>query len=79
MFIVILCTANFGVSCLSFFPFPQVTAHPPFSIDLVFEAGPFSAAFSLSGDKFTKELEKKTESFDQQFENTFALESKVGK
>lgn len=43
----------------------------------MFEAGPFSAAFSISGEKFTSELESKRMKFDQQFEKTFSLESKV--
>ena len=54
-----------------------MTAILPYSIDIVFETGMFSAAFSISGDKFTQELEKRRRDFDLRFEQTFGLESKV--
>ena len=44
----------------------------------MFEAGPFSAAFSVSGDKFTSELSKRRNDFDAKFEEKFGLEAKAG-
>jgi len=55
----------------------QVTCLVPFSEDIVFEAGPFSAAFSVSGDKFTAELSKRRNDFDTKFEEKFDLVAKV--
>ena len=54
-----------------------MTAFVPFSEDVVFEAGPFSAAFSVSGDKFTSELERRRNNFDLKFEEKFGLEARV--
>lgn len=55
----------------------QVTGVLPYAVDMVMETGLFSAAFSISGDKFTSELEKRRKNFDDQFEDTFGLDAKV--
>ncbi len=44
---------------------------------MVFESGPFSAAYSVSGDKLTTEITNKRNNFDLKFEKTFGLEAKV--
>ena len=49
----------------------------PYAVDMVMETGMFSAAISISGDKFTTELESRRNSFDTQFEQTFGLKAKV--
>ena len=54
-----------------------MTANVPFSEDVVFESGPFSAAYSVSGDKLTTEITNKRNNFDLKFEKTFGLEAKV--
>lgn len=41
------------------------------------ETGLFSAAFSISGEKFSKELDRKREEFNLQFESKFGLTGKV--
>ncbi len=54
-----------------------MTGYLPYAVDMVLESGMFSAAFSISGQKFTEQLETKRQSFDAQFERTFGLEAKV--
>ena len=46
-------------------------------MDMVMESGMYSAAFSISGQKFTDQLQAKRQDFDAQFEDTFGLEAKV--
>ena len=55
----------------------QVTGYLPYAVDMVLESGPFSAAFSISGQKFTDKLKERRQNFDDQFEQTFGLEAKV--
>ena len=45
---------------------------------MVFETGMFSAAMSVSGERFTTSMEKHVQQFDERFENTFQLKNKVG-
>lgn len=54
----------------------QVTGYLPYVVDMVMETGMFSAAFSISGDKFKSELETRRQQFDAQFEETFELAAK---
>ena len=56
----------------------QVTGFLPYAVDMVLESGPFSAAFSISGQRFTERLKEKRQDFDDRFEQTFGLEAKVG-
>ena len=44
---------------------------------MVMETGLFSAAFSISGEKFSKELDKRREEFNVEFESKFGLADKV--
>ena len=46
---------------------------------MVFETGMFSAAMSISGERFTSAMERKVQEFDERFEDTFQLGNKVGK
>ncbi len=56
----------------------QITTRLPFEIDMVFETGMFSAALSISGERFTNALQRRVTAFDDRFENTFQLQAKVG-
>ena len=45
---------------------------------MVFETGMFSAALSISGERFSTEMENRVHQFDSRFEDTFTLKEKVG-
>ncbi|XP_063074376.1 mannosyl-oligosaccharide glucosidase [Engraulis encrasicolus] len=55
----------------------QVTVQTPFQIEVLFESGSFhDRPDQLAGSVLTEELEKRKETFDQKFENTFGLQAK---
>lgn len=55
----------------------QLTVQIPFSMDVIFESGSFiKRDEELSGDEYTKSLEKNIANFDKRFEETFELEKK---